>query len=158
MAEFIVQPLLLVSNSDLFINDITGLEPLQKISDALVETFASAGLLARQQHERVKLHLTVINTAFRRDVVNHGAEDRDDGLEDDLADAETNKTSSAPKPVRTGSKQRMAMDARPVMERFRDFSFELSGEFVREIHLSQRRTEKRTEGGYYWPTSVLELC
>lgn len=40
---------------------------LQVIADRLVEHFVSAGLMVRQW-DRVKLHGTVINTRFRKDL------------------------------------------------------------------------------------------
>ena len=39
---------------------------LQMLSDRLVDRFVSANLMQRQ-YERVKLHITVMNTLFRKD-------------------------------------------------------------------------------------------
>lgn len=39
---------------------------LQALADALVDRFVSAGLMERQ-YDRVKLHITVMNTLFRKD-------------------------------------------------------------------------------------------
>lgn len=39
---------------------------LQMLSDRLVDKFVSANLMQRQ-YERVKLHITVMNTLFRKD-------------------------------------------------------------------------------------------
>jgi hypothetical protein len=39
---------------------------LQTLCDQLVDKFVSAGIMTRQ-HDRVKMHVTLINTLFRRD-------------------------------------------------------------------------------------------
>ena len=39
---------------------------LQKLADSLVSRFVSAGLMT-QQYDTIKLHITAINTLFRKD-------------------------------------------------------------------------------------------
>jgi len=44
---------------------------LQQLADALVEKFVEAGLM-RREHDQVKLHVTVLNSLFRREEENSG--------------------------------------------------------------------------------------
>ncbi|XP_014662782.1 PREDICTED: activating signal cointegrator 1 complex subunit 1-like [Priapulus caudatus] len=84
---------------------------LQSLADGLVSSFADAGLTQRQrEHEHVKLHVTVMNTIFRRD-----------------AEAEV-----------TEGNARESFDARRLMQEFVDYEFgEL---VITELHISQRYT------------------
>ena len=67
-------------------------EELQKLADGLVSKFADTGLMPRQ-FDRVKLHVTLINTIFRK------GEDYEE------------------------SQKRETLDSRPIFQFFDDFSF-----------------------------------
>jgi len=104
-------------------------DALQKISDGLVQKFVAAGLMAKQ-YDRVKLHMTVLNSKFRNRM-----EDEFEGY-------------------KMGAK-RDKMDARSVMAQFAQHDF---GQVrVNEIHLSQRRNGKRSQENYYFPSLVMPL-
>lgn len=91
---------------------------LQTIADALVDEFVKAGVVNRQ-YERVKLHVTLMNTLFRQD-------------RDGVTDSKT-------------SKDRESFSAREILEEFKDYSF---GQMeVEEIHLSVRYTT--ASNGFY---------
>merc|ERR1712066_173945 len=100
---------------------------LQRIVDDLVEEFVNSGLM-RREHDRVKLHVTLLNTLFRRDQGDPG--DRD-------------------------TKQRESFDGRSLLERFSEAR--LGQVELSEVHLSQRRAGRRTNSGYYLPSAVLSL-
>lgn len=89
-----------------------------------------------RQYDRVKLHMTLINSLFRKE---------DSGISD-------NETSA-----RTGSKldHRETFDARPIFQKFGDIQF---GKVqISEIHLSQRRSKKHGPGDYYAPSAVISI-
>ena len=101
---------------------------LQELADSLTDPFLAAGLMTKQ-YDRVKLHMTVMNTKFRNK------------LEDEFA----------------GYKEgpRIKMDARSVLSEFKDYDF---GHVQLEtIHLSQRRAGRRTEENYYYPSAIIQL-
>nr|XP_045606852.1 activating signal cointegrator 1 complex subunit 1-like [Procambarus clarkii] len=100
------------------INALSWTHSLQTIADSLVDEFVKAGVLNRQ-HDRVKLHVTLMNTLFRHDR---------DGVTDSKA-----------------SKDRESFCARQILEEFENYEF---GEMeVEEIHLSVRYTT--ANNGFY---------
>ncbi|KAG7171648.1 Activating signal cointegrator 1 complex subunit 1-like [Homarus americanus] len=112
------------------INALSWSHSLQTIADSLVDELVKAGVVNRQ-HERVKLHITLMNTAFRQDP---------DGVTD----------------IKVG-KDRESFNARQIIEvsvsividcgprEFGDYYF---GEMeVDEIHLSVRHTTANS--GFY---------
>jgi len=108
------------------VKDISG--NLQKVVDGIVEKFVDSGLMKRE-YDRVKLHLTLMNTLFRKD-------------QGDLGD-------------NTMGQGRESFDCRPVLEGWNKLSL---GEVkVEEIHLSQRRAGRRTAEGYYLPSAVVNI-
>lgn len=100
---------------------------LQSIVDGLVEEFVQRGLM-RREHERVKLHVTLLNTLFRKDQGDLGDRDR---------------------------RERESFDGRMLLEKFSGLS--LGSVELSELHLSQRRAGRRTNSGYYLPSAVLSL-
>ncbi|KAL4640036.1 activating signal cointegrator 1 complex subunit 1 [Arapaima gigas] len=99
-----------------------GSDKLQVMADQLVEHFVSAGLMVREW-DRVKLHGTVMNTLFRRDL-----------SEEDKSTAKILNT-----------KDREAFDARNILRMFGAYHF---GEFeLNAVHLSQRYSTDCT--GFY---------
>ena len=85
----------------------------------------------RREYDRVKLHLTLMNTLFRKEQEDLGNTDNDKGQE------------------------RESFDCRPVLEGWSNLKL---GEVkVEEIHLSQRRAGRRTAEGYYLPSSVVRI-
>jgi len=98
------------------VKDISG--NLQKVVDRIVDKFVDSGLM-RREYDRVKLHLTLMNTIFRKD-------------QGDLGDNNMGQC-------------RESFDCRPVLEGWNKLSL---GEVkVEEIHLSQRRAGRRTAEG-----------
>ena len=93
----------------------------------LVEEFVQSGLM-RREHDRVKLHVTLLNTLFRRE-------------QGDLGD--------------TDRKERESFDGRLLLERFSKVG--LGQVELTEVHLSQRRAGRRTNAGYYLPSAVLSV-
>ena len=100
---------------------------LQNIVDGIVEKFVQSGLM-RRDYDRVKLHVTLLNTLFRKDQGDLGDRDR---------------------------KERESFDGREVLERFNEVS--LGRMELSQLHLSQRRAGRRTNSGYYLPSAVLSI-
>ena len=101
----------------------------------IVDKLVASGIASRQ-YDRVKLHLTLINSLFRQE------------------DAGISENETEP---RSGSKpdSRETFDARPIFKKFADHHF---GKVqVAEIHLSQRRSKKRGPENYYMPSAVVAL-
>lgn len=109
----------------------SGLEKLQELADKIVDCFIGAGLMARK-YDRVKIHMTIMKTTNRSN---------------DSVEYENN----SPKE----SKDQQSFDARPIIEKFSDRT--LGQVRVNEIHLSQLRSERRTNDNYYWPSAVIPL-
>lgn len=101
---------------------------LQTLVDNIVDYFAESGLMEKQ-YDKVKLHLTVMNTLFR---------DSRGGYEESKG---------------KDKRARQTFNAVPVFEKFRDFVF--GEDVVDTIHLSQRLTYSRT--GYYQDTHSIIL-
>merc|ERR1712083_730992 len=97
-------------------------DELQTLADGIVSKFAETGLMPRQ-FDRVKLHMTVLNTIFRKE--------DGDGLEQEQKE-----------------EQRETLDARGLLQLFGDFPF--GSIDLKEIHLSQRRAGRRTKENYYF--------
>lgn len=117
---------------DVIYGKVSDCEDLQLFADKIVDKFAESGLMNRQ-YDRVKLHVTLLNTLFRKK--DHENVDNDDGLE--------------------AGKCRETMDSRPILELFGDHDFAVVD--LKEIHLSQRRAGKRTKENYYFPTAIVQL-
>ena len=101
-------------------------EPLQSMAEYIVNQFIDTGFMPRQ-FDRIKLHVTLMNTKFRRN------------------DAEEESS----------EKSKETMDVREVLELFGDYDFgEVT---VKEIHLSQRRAGKRSKENYYYPSTIAKL-
>ena len=102
-------------------------EPLQSMAEYIVNQFIDTGFMPRQ-FDRIKLHVTLMNTKFRRN------------------DAEEESS----------EKSKETMDVREVLEHFGDYDF--GGEVaVKDIHLSQRRAGKRNKDGYYHPSTIAKF-
>ena len=104
-------------------------DELQIIAETIVNQFVDTGLMPRQ-FDRVKLHITLLNSIFRKN-------------DDDYCD-ETDK-----------SIKRETMDARPILQKFGDYDF--ANVKMKEIHLSQRRAGKRSKENYYFPSTIVSL-
>lgn len=109
------------------VQDCDSEEKLQVIADALLQKFEATDL-GRKQHDRVKLHFTLINTVFRS-----GSEDM-------------------PRPVR-GTRRRETFDARYLIENYGDYDF--GTVTLSEIHISVRYSAAKDR--YYSSSSVLKL-
>ncbi|XP_069935937.1 activating signal cointegrator 1 complex subunit 1 [Cherax quadricarinatus] len=100
------------------VNALSWSHSLQTIADSLVDEFLKAGVV-NKQYERVKLHVTLMNTLFRHDR---------DGVTDTKA-----------------GRDRESFNARQILEEFEHYQF---GEMeVEEIHLSVRYTTANS--GFY---------
>lgn len=104
---------------------------LQAFVDALVDRFVASGLIQRQ-YDSVKLHVTLMNTLFRRDPT------RAEG-------GEGTKRGRAP---------RESFDASGLLKRFGDFDFAREVP-IHEVHLSQRFSSG--QDGYYSCAALLKL-
>jgi len=103
---------------------------LQRVVEGIVDKFVESGLM-RREYDRVKLHLTLMNTLFRKE-------------QEDLGNTVNDK-----------GQERESFDCRPVLEGWSNLKL---GEVkVEEIHLSQRRAGRRTAEGYYLPSSVVRI-
>ncbi|XP_037547033.1 activating signal cointegrator 1 complex subunit 1 [Nematolebias whitei] len=102
------------------VNVKDGSDKLQLMADQLVEHFISEGLMVREW-DRVKLHGTVMNTLFRKDL---------------SAEASAGRQTSG---------EREAFDARSILKKFAAFCF--GGFELNAVHLSQRYSTDCT--GYY---------
>lgn len=104
---------------------------LQMLVDRLVEKFVAANLIQRQ-YERVKLHITVMNTLFRKD---------------------TCGTSEPQRNPRMPQKDRESFNAVSILEKFGKFGF---GSYnIDRIELSQRHST--SQSGYYESSARLTL-
>lgn len=102
-------------------------DELQKLADHLVSKFSASALMPKS-FDRVKLHVTLLNTIFRRDLEE----------QQDLQES-----------------RRETLDARIIMQNLSDFHF--GSMMLEEIHLSQRRAGKRTKENYYFPSAIVKL-
>lgn len=108
------------------VNDLAWTEKLQDLSNAIVDNLVKAGI-ANRQYEKVKLHVTLMNTIFRQD--NDGESDK------------------------TNGKQRESFAADEILQEFGDFDF---GEMIlEEIHLSVRYTTAKN--GFYSASTTVGL-
>lgn len=109
------------------------LDRLQSLADRLVDRLTSIGIM-QQDHERVKLHVTVMNTLMRKDPSGTTVPDLDTG-------------------ERSSMKQRESFDASQILKKFQDFNF---GKLhVKNLQLSQRYSSG--PDGYYASIALLPL-
>ena len=106
---------------------------LQKVADKIVEKFVATGLM-RRQYDRVKLHVTVMNTKFKRTF-----QEQNEKSTQNSASDENNLKKDA------GSTTREKIDAREILNRFGDRHF--STTHINEMHLSQLKTGRRARTG-----------
>ncbi|XP_069744165.1 activating signal cointegrator 1 complex subunit 1 [Narcine bancroftii] len=93
-----------------------GTDKLQRIADGLLERFTASGLMGREW-DKVKLHATLMNTLFRRDLT---VEERD------------SNTALGKQNMR----ERESFDAKNVLKKFEEYFF---GEVeLNMVHVSQR--------------------
>ena len=116
---------------------------LQEIADKLVDKFTSSGLMI-QQYDKVKLHLTVINTLFRRNDV-----EDEEGLIQETSQCERQTGRNNMK------SNRETLDARQILNSFESRCFIETD--ITEIHLSQLRAGRRTKENYYLPSAIISL-
>lgn len=101
-------------------------DPLQVIAEKIYEYFVEKGVM-QKKFDRVKLHVTLINSIFGSDSDTNGGNGR-------KGDKDT-------------------FDASKILEKYREFHF---GKIkIKEIHLSQRYTTG--SNGYYEATSMIKL-
>lgn len=111
----------------------------------IVEKFSNSGLM-RKEYDRVKLHVTLLNTLFRKD-------------EGDIGDRHLTKVyfSFLDSTIVRNMlfKERESFDAREILETWGGVS--LGRVSMSELHLSQRRAGRRTAAGYYLPSAILSV-
>lgn len=110
------------------IDDVSG--RFQLFVDRLVDRFVAKGLM-RRQYDSVKLHVTLMNTLFRRD-----------------PGSASGTTQGRGRPVRE------SFDASGLLSRFRDFQF-AQKVTVSSVHLSQRYSTG--QDGYYTCVASMSL-
>ncbi|XP_005100147.1 activating signal cointegrator 1 complex subunit 1 [Aplysia californica] len=106
---------------------------LQSLVDRLVDRLTSAGIMQRD-HERVKLHVTVMNTLMRKDP----------------------SGTSVPQADSNGHarpRERESFDASQILKKFPDFDF--GPLHIDSLHLSQRYSTG--DNGYYAQVTAVEL-
>lgn len=109
-------------------------EPLQRIADQLMEKFIAKGLVQRQ-HDRVKLHATLINSKFaQHSTGDEGSDDRKHHRNQRF-------------------QHRDRFDATEILRKFADFDFGVQK--ITEIHLSQRFSTACN--GFYEATGMVKL-
>lgn len=116
------------SEVDIIYGQVLDSSVLQTAADKIVAIFSDTGLMTRQ-FNRVKLHVTLLNTLFRK-----GVDDDDD-----------NQVKGP----------RETLDSRPIFEQFADYEF--GHVTLKEIHLSQRRAGRRTKENYYHPSAIVQF-
>jgi len=112
------------------------LDLLQQIADRLMNKFVEAGL-AKKQYDRVKLHVTVINSLMRKESQQNAVEAA--SMSQSQSGGDQNK-------------ERVSFDARNVLKQFGDFDFGVYT--LREIHLSVRFTTNANTGYYDYVSKV----
>ncbi|XP_071798171.1 activating signal cointegrator 1 complex subunit 1-like isoform X2 [Asterias amurensis] len=112
-----------------------GSNKLQLICDSVAESFTRAGLM-QKEYERVKVHITLINTIFRKE-----------------PDAEDGSRRGKGKRDGEGDRVRESIDASRILQEFGDYSF---GDcLINTIHISQRGSYG--VDGYYLPVGSVTL-
>jgi len=111
---------------------------LQSVADRLVDRLTSAGVMQRE-HDRVKLHVTVMNTLMRKDPSGTS-----------LPQPESTHSKGGRQPPRV---ERESFDASQVLKKFGDFNF--GSLHISHIQLSQRYSTGAD--GYYAQVAALPL-
>lgn len=114
------------------IDDSPEAEKLQMLTDRLVDKFVAASLMQRQ-YDRVKLHVTVMNTLFRKDPGSAAAPSQQN--------------------VRGPVRDRESFSASSILQNFGSFDF--GSYHVDRVELSQRYST--AEDGYYSCSGTLRL-
>ncbi|KAI0230626.1 Activating signal cointegrator 1 complex subunit 1 [Lamellibrachia satsuma] len=104
---------------------------LQSLADALVSRFSASGLMP-QQFDRVKLHVTLINSLFRKD---------------------PNDTAAPAGHHREPRRDRESFNATNVLKQYPEYDF--GTQPIDTIHLSQRHSTG--DNGYYTCTASIRL-
>jgi activating signal cointegrator complex subunit 1 len=99
--------------------------------------FVEAGL-SKKQYDRVKLHVTVINSLMRKE--------SQQNVEASMSQSQSQSQSG------DQNKERVSFDARNVLKQFGDFDFGVYT--LREIHLSVRFTTNANTGYYDYVSKV----
>ena len=115
-------------------------EILQKMADRIVDKFVASGLM-RRQYDRVKLHLTVMNTAFQKASQEKVETRVENGVIDDNKDFST--------------MTRERIDARDILTKFGNRHFDKT--YIKEMHLSQLKTGRRIEDKYYSASTIIHF-
>jgi activating signal cointegrator complex subunit 1 len=121
---------------------VDGSQMLQNLAEKLVDTFVSAGLMKRE-YNRVKLHITVINSIKRNKMETAQGK----GVETSL------RKEAAPMQWHRPRDRRESFRASRIMEFFGDFSF--GTHRLDSIHVSQRNFTG--QDGYYAPAGIIRL-
>ncbi|XP_046402108.1 activating signal cointegrator 1 complex subunit 1 [Ischnura elegans] len=116
---------------------------LQKLADDVAAYFTQKGFM-QKEYDRVKLHVTLMNTIFRKE---------EEGVSEGLRPGEENDgppRRGKPPPLR---KARETFDARSILEKFQDYYF--GEQVIDTLHLSQRYSTGKN--GYYQSTAKIIL-
>ena len=116
-------------------------EVLQKMADMIVDKFIASGLM-RRQYDRVKLHLTVMNTAFQKT-----AQEKMETSVENHVPADNRKD--------MGTITRERIDARDILKNFGNRHFGQT--HIKEMHLSQLKTGRRIDDKYYSASTIVQF-
>ena len=116
----------------------------------IVEKFVATGLM-RRQYDSVKLHLTVMNTKFKRSYQEqYENNDQTSSINENKWNKDTSVT----------NKERI--DARDILNKFGDRNFGTT--LINEMHLSQLKTGRRAKTGkslgdenYYAASTIVKF-
>ncbi|XP_071444153.1 activating signal cointegrator 1 complex subunit 1 [Hetaerina americana] len=115
---------------------------LQRLADDIAAYFTQKGFM-QKEYERVKLHVTLMNTIFRKE---------EDGLSEGARQGEGNDglQRRGKQPPKRG---RETFDASSVLEKFQDYYF--GEQVIGAVQLSQRYSTGKN--GYYQMTAKVDL-
>ena len=97
----------------------------------------------RREYDRVKLHITVMNSIFKKRETNE--QNNGNNFQDPISDLKSEKA------VRT----RESIDATEILEKFGTRNFCTTD--IKEMHLSQLKAGRRNEDNYYYPSTVVRF-
>ena len=123
-------------------NNYDGENVLQILADRIVDKFAASGLMIRE-YDHVKLHITVMNSIFRkRETIEQNS---CNDFQDPIFDLKSERA--------VGTRE--SIDASEILKKFGTRHFCTTN--IKEMHLSQLRSGRRNEDNYYYPSAVVRF-
>ena len=97
----------------------------------------------RREYDRVKLHITVMNSIFRKkETIGH---ENGNDFQDPVFDVKSERAIGT----------RESFDAKEILDKFGTRHFCTTD--IKEMHLSQLRAGRRNEDNYYCPSTVVRF-